>query len=100
MTGFSGGLSHPAFVGFSEVIPLSGFSGASVAVLRTPQGSRFVRKAARDTATNLALRRQARRQQWLRTAIEGGANVPEVATQGRSKTFTILTCLSYPRAMR
>ena len=54
-------------------------------MLRTAQGSRFVRKAARGTATNLALQRQARRQQWLRTAVEGGANVPEVVTEGETE---------------
>ena len=59
-----------------------------------------MRKAARDTATNLALRRQARRQQWLRAAVEGGANVPEVVTEGEIEGLYFLTCLSYPRAMQ
>jgi hypothetical protein len=64
------------------VIPLSGFSGARVAVLRTPAGSRFVRKAGCDPATNAVLRSQAGRQQWLRSAVAGSANVPDVIAEG------------------
>jgi hypothetical protein len=77
-----GGIGHPALVGFSEALPLSGFSGALVVLMRTPAGSRFVRKAARDAATSLVLRRQARRQRWLRTAVATSANVPEVIAEG------------------
>jgi aminoglycoside phosphotransferase (APT) family kinase protein len=68
--------------GFSQVITLSGFSGAEVALLRTPVGALFVRKAARDADSGRALRRQAQRQQWLKTVIAGSANVPDVIAQG------------------
>jgi hypothetical protein len=74
--------AHPAFVGFSEIIPLSGLSGARVAVLRTPSGSRFVRKASSDAASSLVLKRQAQRQLWLKDAVAGSANVPDVIGEG------------------
>jgi hypothetical protein len=82
MTGINAGLNHPALAGFSEVVPLSGFSGAEVVLLRTPAGSLFVRKAGRDAATSVVLRRQAVRQRWLQTAVAGSANVPEVVDEG------------------
>ncbi len=73
---------HPAFAGFSEFLPLSGLSGAEVMLLRTRAGSRIVRKIGRDAATNRVLRRQAERQRWLRTALEGEVDVPEVILEG------------------
>ncbi|KAH2816696.1 hypothetical protein KXV85_004279, partial [Aspergillus fumigatus] len=69
--------SHPAFAGFSELLPLSGLSGAEVILMRTRAGSRVVRKMGRDAATNRVLKRQAERQRWLRTVIEDVADVPE-----------------------
>jgi hypothetical protein len=75
---------HPAFVGFSEVIPLSGLSGARVAVLRTSKGSRFVRKASIDATSGEVLRRQAQRQLWLKAAVAGSANVPDVIEEGEA----------------
>ena len=57
--------TNPAFAGFSEVLPLSGLSGAHVALLRTTAGQRFVRKASSDATTSIVLQRQARRQTWL-----------------------------------
>jgi len=76
---------HPAFAGFSEVVPLSGLSGAHVALLRTPAGHRFVRKAGSDAATSVVLRKQARRQIWLKSAVAGSANVPEVIAEGETE---------------
>jgi aminoglycoside phosphotransferase (APT) family kinase protein len=78
---------HPAFAGFSEVIPLSGMSGARVAVLRTSAGSRFVRKASSDATSGQVLRRQAQRQSWLRAAVAGSANVPEIITDGAADGY-------------
>lgn len=78
---------HPALVGYSEVVPLSGFSGAEVALLRTAAGNLFVRKAGSSDKTNLVLQRQARRQQWLRTAVAGSADVPEVLAEGHIDGF-------------
>lgn len=69
---------HPAFEGFGEVVPLAGFSGASIAILRRPGGTSFVRKAAKATETNSALRAQASRQSWLRNQLDGAAKVPAV----------------------
>lgn len=69
---------HPAFSEFSEVIPLSGFSGATVALLRTSSGNPFVRKAANSPAANAGIVAQSARQAWLRTAIDGIASVPRV----------------------
>ena len=74
--------SHPAFAGFSELVLLSGLSGAEVMLLRTRAGSRIVRKMGRDAATNRVLQRQAVRQRWLRTALEGEAEVPAVIAEG------------------
>lgn len=82
MSGVATARSHPAFAGFSEMLPLSGLSGAEVMLLRTRAGSRIVRKIGRDAATNRVLQRQAERQRWLRTALEGEANVPEVILEG------------------
>ncbi|MBA7465741.1 hypothetical protein ES707_00911 [subsurface metagenome] len=73
---------HPAFAGFSELLPLSGLSGAEVMLMRTRAGSRIVRKMGQDAATNRVVRRQAERQRWLRTVLEGVANVPEVILEG------------------
>jgi aminoglycoside phosphotransferase (APT) family kinase protein len=73
---------HPAMAGFSEVIPLSGFSGAQVAALRTPAGSLFVRKAGCNASTSSMLKRQAERQRWLKTAVAGAAEVPDVLAEG------------------
>lgn len=74
--------SHPAFQGFDEVLPLAGFSGASIAVLRRSGSASFVRKVAKTTQANKALRAQADRQIWLRAKLDGAANVPEVFEQG------------------
>ena len=77
--------TNPAFAGFSEVLPLSGLSGAHVALLRTTAGQLFVRKAGSDATTSIVLQRQARRQTWLRTAVAGSANVPEVIAEGEAE---------------
>jgi hypothetical protein len=72
---------HPAFKGFDEVVPLTGFSGASVAILRATGGASFVRKAAKAPESNASLRAQADRQSWLRIHLEGAVNVPAVLDQ-------------------
>lgn len=75
---------HSAFEGFEEVVPLAGFSGASIAILRRSGGASFVRKAAKALETNAALRAQADRQSWLRAQLEGAVNVPAVLDQGEA----------------
>lgn len=71
-------LPHPAFASFDQVVPLSGFSGAAIALLRDAQGSQFVRKASGSVAGNEALRLQSARQAWLRDYIGEIARVPEI----------------------
>ncbi|MCA1653852.1 MAG: phosphotransferase [Sphingomicrobium sp.] len=75
-------ISHPAFASFARVLPLTGFSGAAIALLRDGNGPQFVRKAAATTAANAVLRRQAARQEWLRRALSDCAKVPEVRGEG------------------
>lgn len=74
--------SNPAFAGFREVVPLSGFSGAFVALLRDDAGRLFVRKAAETAALSARLRRQAERQTWLRRVVADAAELPEVERDG------------------
>jgi len=75
---------HPALSGFSEVIPLSGFSGATVAMVRGPDGVPFVRKAANAPGTNATLRAQAHRQASLAEIVRGCAELPEVLREGET----------------
>ncbi len=78
------GLSgHPALRGLPEAIPLSGFSGATVALVPGRSHS-FVRKAANLPEANAGLRDQARRQQILAGLLEGCAAVPRVLDMGES----------------
>lgn len=73
---------HPGFASFRQVIPLAGFSGAGIALLRNPGGSQFVRKAAMTIDRNDAMRVQAEKQNWLRSQLEGAAEVPEILDEG------------------
>jgi len=73
--------NHPALRMFCEIIPLSGFSGATVALVRD-RGQPFVRKAANRLEANGALRDQAVRQQSLATLVDGCAGMPEVLDMG------------------
>lgn len=73
---------HPAFTGFDQVLPLSGFSGAAIALVKPTGQAQFVRKAATAPASDAALRKQSARQDWLRTALDGVARVPEILGQG------------------
>lgn len=82
MSGPSSGLERQVFSGFSEVLHLSGFSGANVALLRTFGGKRLVRKAARTPDENAKLRRQASRQRWLGDVIASRASVPAILSDG------------------
>jgi hypothetical protein len=75
------GVNHPALRGFHEVIPLSGFSGATVALVRDrPQP--FVRKVSNRIENNAALREQATRQRALAAIVRGCADLPEVLDEG------------------
>ena len=74
--------NHPAFAFRKGVLPLTGFSGAAIALLRTPGGSQFVRKAAGVPADNYMMREQAARLSWLRNSLMGVAEVPEVLKEG------------------
>lgn len=74
--------AHPAFASQKQVVPLAGFSGAAIALLRTANGARFVRKAAGEPAGNKAVKEQADRQIWLRNVLEGAAEVPKILETG------------------
>lgn len=74
--------ANPAFEGFREVVPLSGFSGALVALLRDDAGRLFVRKAAETAELSPRLRRQAQRQAWLRGVVGDAGEVPDVERDG------------------
>ncbi len=84
MSGVSGDVlaTHPGFRQFRQVIPLAGFSGAAIALLRDGGGAQFVRKAATTPDLNGAMRMQADRQQWLRDRLAGMAHVPDILCQG------------------
>ncbi|MXO60722.1 phosphotransferase [Altererythrobacter salegens] len=75
---------HPAFAKHSQVIPLSGFSGAVVALLRAKGGGRFVRKAAREPSVNEILRRQCGRQKMLSSILTEAVKVPAVLGEGEA----------------
>lgn len=73
---------HPAFCAFEHVMPLMGFSGAAIALVRRPMQPQFVRKAATTAINNAALKAQAARQTWLREQLKGAAEVPKVMDEG------------------
>lgn len=73
---------HPAFASFKQVVPLAGFSGAAIAIVRNSGGAQFVRKAAMAQGGNDVLRTQAARQHWLRDQLAGAAGVPEILDEG------------------
>ncbi|MFE3837878.1 phosphotransferase [Pseudogemmobacter sonorensis] len=74
-------LRHPALRDCGDAIPLSGFSGATIALI--PDGPRsFVRKASNSRAGNAGLRGQALRQQRLAGLVAGCAAMPEVLDMG------------------
>lgn len=79
-TGLAG--LHPAMLGFTEMVPLSGFSGAQVALLRSNGGAHFVRKAAWNTQVSDTLRKQACRQRWLQERLTEDARMPEILDEG------------------
>lgn len=81
MTGEPASQLHPAMAGFDEIVPLSGFSGAQVALLRPGNGAPFVRKAAWDHKVGQTLRKQALRQHWLSEQLNGEVRMPEVLDQ-------------------
>ena len=73
---------HPAFANLDQILPLSGFSGAAIALAKPTGGAQFVRKAAGTASASAALKQQADRQRWLRDMLDGAANVPEVLDEG------------------
>ena len=73
---------HAAFRPFAYVIPLNGFSGAEIALVKDTKGSTFVRKAASTLHGNEALKNQVARQMALREQICEVASVPEVLDDG------------------
>ena len=75
------GRDHPALRSFSEVILLSGFSGATVALVRD-RHLPFVRKTANRADANASLREQAVRQRLLADTIADCAAMPEVLGEG------------------
>jgi hypothetical protein len=74
--------SHPAFAGLAQILPLSGFSGAVIGLVKQAGGAQFVRKASATSAANAALEKQAARQAWLRGVLDGAALVPDIFHQG------------------
>lgn len=77
--------THPAFAGRREMVPLSGFSGALIALLRDDEGRAFVRKAAETPQHSKRLKRQAERQAMLGALVRGVAHMPEVEREGESE---------------
>jgi hypothetical protein len=84
MTQGSDARANPAFAAFAQVLPLAGFSGAAIALVRSPGGPQFIRKAAMAPVTNAALRSQSARQAWLADVLRGAAEVPEVLDEGEA----------------
>jgi len=76
---------HPAFAGEREVVPLSGFSGALIALLRDARGNVFVRKAAKAPGDSKKLARQADRQTELGAILADVAGMPEVLRTGEAE---------------
>ena len=76
---------HPAFAGFDQVLPLAGFSGASIALVKLAGRAPFVRKAGTSESSSAALQKQAKRQRWLGEAIDGIARVPAILGEGEAE---------------
>ena len=74
--------THPAFAAFDQILPLSGFSGAAIAIAKAHRGTQFVRKAAGSAELNDVLRQQAARLAWLGAQLDGAARVPEILDEG------------------
>lgn len=73
--------AHPALRDHGDAIPLSGFSGATVALVPSRQHS-FVRKAANSRDGNVGLRDQALRQQRLAGLVADCAAMPAILDMG------------------
>lgn len=78
---FMNHLQHPALRNYPDALLLSGFSGATIALLQAG-GRSFVRKAANDPEGNDGLRDQAFRQQALGKLVAGCAAMPTVLDMG------------------
>lgn len=72
---------HPTLRDYPEALPLSGFSGATIALVQTGNRS-FVRKAANSPSGNDGLRDQALRQKALSELVAGCAAMPTVFDMG------------------
>lgn len=72
----------PSLLDLEHAVPLGGFSGASVVLLRLKDGTNVVRKSAQLASQSSALRAQASRQTWLRLALMGKVNVAEIINDG------------------
>jgi len=76
-------LAHPAFRDVSGIVPMSGFSGAFVAVINsTNEKTRRVRKSAVDAKGSIRLFDQAKRQMALLKVLHNVAHVPAVLDEG------------------
>jgi hypothetical protein len=75
------GVRHPALRQFQEVLLLTGFSGATVALV-LDEARPFVRKVTNSREASAALKEQALRQQKLSELVAGCASVPEVLDIG------------------
>lgn len=74
--------THPAFADQAEIVLLSGFSGALIALLRDANGTNFVRKVAEKPDGSAKLKRQADQQIALGAMLGGLARMPEVLREG------------------
>ncbi len=75
------GSRHPALRKYRDTFLLSGFSGATVALV-LDQEKPFVRKASNRQEGNVSLKEQALRQQELAKLVAGCASMPEVLDIG------------------
>ncbi|MFC3580151.1 aminoglycoside phosphotransferase family protein [Sphingomonas hylomeconis] len=75
-------IDHPAFADCRSILPLSGFSGALIALIRDDAGRQFVRKVAEQPGNSERLRRQATRQGDLERWLDGVARVPAIDRDG------------------
>lgn len=77
--------NHPCFKGLLDAVPLSGFSGALVALLDSDNANIRVRKAALDMGSSERLRDQAERQLRLANAFTGVTKVPQILSDGEEE---------------
>jgi hypothetical protein len=76
--------NHCCFLGFDNIVQLSGFSGAHVALLDADTQNKRVRKAALDPGSSNRLRDQAARQMHLADLFKGVVCMPEILSYGEN----------------